>query len=292
LPTGYQSYVFNTRRAKLADARVREAIGLAMDFDWMSRLLFYGQYKRVNGLFGNTDCAATGTPSPEELALLEPLKAQLPAAVFGPMTVPPNSDGQDRLRENLRRAMVLLKDAGWTVQNGKMRNAKGEALVLEYLDSQETRASTITALTRNLAKIGIEFRLRATDFALYQQRVDKFDYDIISIAFQGSSYPGQELAEIFGSKAADIEGSGNYAGVKSPAVDTLIDKVVTAQNKAELVPACRAFERAIAHSHYLMPQWYSGQHNVAYNPHKLARPAVTPKYYRADGWLIDTWWAK
>jgi microcin C transport system substrate-binding protein len=292
LPTGYQSYIFNTRRAQFSDVRVREAIGLAMDFNWMSRQLFYGLYTRVNGLFGNTDCAATGMPSPEELALLEPLRAQIPAAAFGPMTTPPNSDGQDRLRENLRRAMALLSEAGWTVQNGKLRNAKGEALLVEYLDSQEARAATVSAFTRNLAKIGIEFRLRATDFALYQQRVDKSEFDMISIAFQGSSYPGQELAEIFGSKAADVEGSGNYAGVKNPAVDKLIDSVVTAQSKAELVPACRALERVVAHSHYFVPQWYAGTHNVAYNPHKLARPAATPKYYRPDAWLIDTWWAK
>jgi microcin C transport system substrate-binding protein len=292
LPTGFQSYIFNTRREKFKDPRVREAIGLAMDFDWMSRQMFYGLYKRVNGIFGNTDCAATGSPSAEELALLEPWRAKLPAAVFGPMTVPPNSDGQDRLRENLRRALAMLKEAGWTVQDGALRNAKGERLVIELLDSQEARAATYSAFTRNLAKLGIEFKLRATDFALYQQRVDQYDFDMITIAYQGSNTPGQELAEIFGSKAADIEGSGNYPGVQSPAVDALVDKVVTAQSKAELLPACRALERVIAHNHYLIPQWYSGQHNVAYNPKKLARPEQTPKYYRADGWLIDTWWIK
>ncbi len=292
LPIGYQSYIFNTRKPKFADVRVREAIGLAMDFDWMSRQLFYGQYRRVNGLFGNTDCAATGSPSPDELALLEPWRGKVPAAAFGPMTEPPNSNGKDQLRDNLRRALKLLAEAGWTVQGGQLRNAKGERLVIEYLDSQETRAATFSAFTRNLAKLGIEFRLRTTDFALYQQRVDKFDFDMITIAYQGTSNPGQELAEIFGSKAADSEGSGNYPGAKSSAIDALVDKVVTAQSKAELLPACRALERVVAHSHYLIPQWYSGQHNVAYNPLKLARPQATPKYYRADAWLIDTWWAK
>jgi microcin C transport system substrate-binding protein len=292
LPTGFQSYIFNTRRDKFKDVRVREAIGLAMDFDWMSRQLFYRQYKRVNGLFGNTDCAASGPPGPQELALLEPWRSKLPAAVFGPMTMPPNSDGKDRLRENLRRAQALLKEAGWEVQEGALRDATGRRLVVEYLDSQETRGATFSAFTRNLAKLGIEFRLRTTDFALYQQRVEKFDFDMITIAFQGTNTPGQEFAEIFGSKAADIEGSGNYAGVQSPAVDALVDKMVTAETKADLLPACRALERVVAHGHYFIPQWYSGQHNVAYNPKKLARPEQTPKYYRADGWLIDTWWAK
>ena len=292
LPTGFQSFIFNTRRAKYADVRVREAIGLAMDFDWMSRLMFYGQYKRVNGLFGNTDCAATGEPSPQELALMEPYRAQIPAAAFGPMTVPPNSDGKDNLRANLKRALALLQDAGWTVQNGVLKNAKGESFVLEYLDSQESRQGTYSAFQRNLAKLGIELKFRFNDFALYQQRLAKFDFDMITINFQGTQSPGADYAELFGSKSADVEDAGNYAGVKSKAVDAIVDKMVTASSKADLVPACRALDRVIAHSHIFVPQWYSGQHNVAYNPRKLAKPDVVPPYYRADSWMMDTWWAK
>lgn len=292
LPTGFQSFIFNTRRAKYADVRVREAIGLAMDFDWMSRLMFYGQYKRVNGLFGNTDCAASGEPSPQELALMEPYRAQIPAAAFGPMTVPPNSDGKDNLRANLKRALALLQDAGWTVQNGVLKNAKAEPFVLEYLDSQESRQGTYSAFQRNLAKLGIELRFRFNDFALYQQRLAKFDFDMITINFQGTQSPGADYAELFGSKSADVEDAGNYAGVKSKAVDAIVDKMVTANSKAALVPACRALDRVIAHSHIFIPQWYSGQHNVAYNPQKLAKPDLVPPYYRVDSWMMDTWWAK
>lgn len=292
LPTGFQSFIFNTRRAKYADVRVREAIGLAMDFDWMSRLMFYGQYKRVNGLFGNTDCAASGEPSPQELALMDPYRAQIPAAAFGPMTVPPNSDGKDNLRANLKRALALLQDAGWTVQNGVLKNAKAEPFVLEYLDSQESRQGTYSAFQRNLAKLGIELRFRFNDFALYQQRLAKFDFDMITINFQGTQSPGADYAELFGSKSADVEDAGNYAGVKSKAVDAIVDKMVTANSKAALVPACRALDRVIAHSHIFIPQWYSGQHNVAYNPQKLAKPDLVPPYYRVDSWMMDTWWAK
>jgi microcin C transport system substrate-binding protein len=292
LPTGFQSYIFNIRRDKFRDVRVRQAIGLAHDFNWMSRLLFYGIYKPVNGMFGNTDCAASGMPSSQELALLEPVRNEIPAAVFGAMTTNPNSDGTDRLRANLIKARDLLAEAGWTIQNGVLKNTKGEAMEIEYLDSQESKASTLASWQRNLEKLGIKLKLRAVDFALYQQRVHSFDYDMISINFPGTNNPGSEYADMFGSKAADIEDSGNYAGLKSKAVDTLIDRMVTSQTKAELVPACRAFERVIAHSHTMVPQWYSGQHNLAYNPRKLAKPAVEPKYYKADSWLLSNWWAQ
>jgi microcin C transport system substrate-binding protein len=291
LPTGFQSYIFNTRLPKFQDARVRQAIGLAHDFNFMSRLLFYGIYKPVNGLFGNTDCAASGQPSADELALLEPLRPQIPASVFGPMVVQPNSDGNDNLRANLVKARDLLAEAGWTVQGGVLKNAKGDPLEIEYLDSQESKSSALASWQRNLAKLGITLKLRAVDFALYQQRVDKREYDMISIAFGGTNNPGAEYADMFGSKAADIEDSGNYAGLKSKAVDSLIDRMVTAQSKAELIPACRAFERVVSHSYTMVPQWYSGQHNVAYNQRKLAKPAVEPKYYKAETWMMSNWWA-
>jgi microcin C transport system substrate-binding protein len=292
LPTGFQSYIFNTRRELFKDLRVRQAIGLAHDFNWMSRQLFYGLYKPVYGMFGNTDCASGGEPSAEELALLEPWRSQIPSAVFGPPARQPNANGEDRLRENLRQAQALLREAGWTIQSGVLKNQKGEALQFEHLDSQESRGANFSSWQRNLAKLGIQFKLRVVDFALYQQRLAKFDYDMISINFPGTNNPGSEYADLFGSKAAMIEDAGNYSGIQSKAVDTLIDAMVTAQSKKDLVPACRAFERVIAHSHIMIPQWYSGQHNVAYNPIKLDKPAVMPKYFRADAWLLGMWWAK
>jgi microcin C transport system substrate-binding protein len=254
--------------------------------------MFYGLYTRVNGLFGNTDCAATGSPTPQELALLEPWRGKIPEAAFGPMTSPPNSDGQDRLRENLRKAMALLKEAGYTVQDGKMKNAKGEALVIELLDSSEAGSRTHSAMIRNLAKIGVEMRMRVVDFALYQNRIQKFDYDMVIMAFQGTHTPGQEYFELFGSKAADTQDSGNYAGIKSPAVDDILSKMLAAQTKAELLPACKALERVIAHSHIFIPQWSATQHNVAYAAQKLAYKEPMPPFAKADSWLIDTWWAK
>ena len=296
LPTGFQSYVLNTRRPLLQDVRVRQALGLAVDYEWMNRQMFYNSYQRVRGLFGNTSCAATGTPSAEELALMEPWRGKIPDAAFGPADEPPRTDrphdpAVGGLRENLRRAQKLLADAGWTVQNGTLRNAQGQPFVLEYLDSNEGGARVVTPWMRNLEKLGVTLRFRPVDFALYQQRLQKFDFDVTTIAYAGTANPGQEYADLFGSQAADTEDSGNLAGVKSPAVDALLDRMVSAKTKPDYLAACHALERVITHSHVFIPQWYSGTHRMAYNAWRLERPKVTPPYFRGETWAIDTWWA-
>jgi microcin C transport system substrate-binding protein len=292
LPTGFQSYVLNTRRPPLDDIRVREALGLALDYEWMNRQMFYGGYQRVQGLFGNTDCAVEGSPGPAELALLDPWRQQLPPAVFGPAYRSPRTDGSDSLRGNLRKAQSILRDAGWVFKDGALRNAKGEPMVLEYLDSQETGARTVTPWSRNLAKLGIELNFRPVDFALYQQRLRNFSFDITSLAFGGTHNPGPEYADLFGSKAADTEDSGNMAGVKSPAVDALIGRMVGADSRTDFLSACRALERAITHSHYLVPQWSASTHRMVYNAWRLARPETMPPYAAGEDWAIDTWWKK
>lgn len=291
LPTGFQSYVLNTRRPFLQDVRVREALGLAFDFEWMSRQLFYGAYRRVNGIFGNTPCETRGEPSPQELALMEPYRQEIPAAAFGTMTVPPSTDPPSSLRANLRRAQELLRQAGWEVKGGVLRNAQGQAMELEYLDSGETRINTVASWMRNLAKLGITLRFRAVDYALYQQRLQKFDFDITTIAYQGTLNPGQELADLFGSRAADTEDSGNFPGVRSPAVDAMVGAIVGAKSQEALLPACHALERIIAHGHYLIPQWYGATHRMAYNAWRLQRPDVVPPYSPGELWAIGTWWA-
>jgi microcin C transport system substrate-binding protein len=292
LPSGFQSYVINLRRDKFKDVRVREALGLAMDYEWMNRQMFYGAYQRVNGLFGNTDCQARGLPGPEELALMEPLRKDIPAAAFGPMTVPPRTDGDSSLRANLRRAQALLQQAGWTVRDGALRNAKGEPLVIEMLDSSENGVRVVSPWARNLEKLGITLNFRPVDFALYQQRLSKFEFDMISINYPGTNSPGQEFADLFGSKAADVEDSGNYNGLKNPAVDALINRMTSAKTHAELLPACRALERVISHSHVLIPQWTASTHRVAYNAWRLARPELVPPYSPGESWAIHTWWAR
>ena len=297
LPTGFQSYVLNSRRPLLSDVRVREALGLAIDYEWMNRQMFYNAYTRVKGIFGNTDCAATGTPDAAQLALMEPFRAQIPPAAFGPAYEPPRTDQPHDpkvggLRENLRRAQLLLVQAGWTVQDGELRNAQGQPMVLEYLDSNEGGARVVTPWMRNLDKLGIRLVYRPVDFALYQQRLQKFDFDITTIAYQGTLNPGQEYADLFGSKAADTEDSGNLAGVKSPAVDSLISHMVGANTRPEFLAACRALERVVSHSHYLLPQWYSPVHRLAYKAWRLQKPDVVPPYFRGETWAMETWWAR
>jgi microcin C transport system substrate-binding protein len=291
LPSGFQSHVLNTRRENLKDVRVRQALGLAFDYEWMNRQMFYNSYQRVNGLFGNTDCQARDSPDAQELALLEPWRKDLPAAVFGPMSQAPRTDGNSSLRANLRQALALLKSAGWEVREGALRNAQGKAFEIEFLDTRDDGARVITPWIRNLEKIGIKLNFRAVDFALYQQRLDKFEFDVTTIAYAGTHSPGQEYADMFGSKAADTEDSGNFPGVKSPAVDALIAQMTSAKTKAELLPACHALERVISHSHFLIPQWTAGTHRLVYNARRLARTDAMPPYVPGEGWAIDTWWS-
>ena len=196
------------------------------------------------------------------------------------------------LRDNLRRAQGLLQQAGWTYRDGALRNAKGDPLVLEYLDSSEGKLSTFASWARNLEKLGITLKFRSVDFALYLQRLQKFDFDLVTLAVPGTNTPGKDYADLFGSKAADTEDSGNMAGVKSPAVDALINAMVGAKTRSAMLAACRSLDRVIAHGHYLIPQYTSVKHRVAYNAWHLVEPATMPPYAQAEGWAIDTWWAR
>lgn len=296
-PDGFYSYVLNNRLDKFQDRRVRMAIELAMDYEWMNAHLFRGSYKRVKGIFGNTDCEANGVPLTAEVALLAPYRSELPPEVFGPMAIPPRTTPPDSLRGNLRRAQALLREAGWSYRDGALRNAQGEALIVELLDTTEARSVTTTAAwKRALEKIGIELRYRTVDFALYQERLDSFSFEMIGISFPGTHFPGAEYADLFGSKAADTQGAGNLAGIKSPAVDALLAHITGADNRDEFLASCRALDRVIAHGHFMVPAWTSGEQRVAYSAWKLARPAVVPPY-PPEGvsymdWPITVWWAR
>jgi microcin C transport system substrate-binding protein len=297
LPDGYYSYVLNLRLPKFQDRRVRMALELAMDYEWMNLHLFRGSYVRVKGVFGNTDCEANGLPAPAEVALMEPYRSSLPPEVFGPMAVPPRTDGDSSLRDNLRKAQALLAEAGWTWRDGALRDAKGEPFVIEFLDSTEARGATTTAAwKRALEKLGIDLRLREVDFALWQQRLESNTFEMLGISFPGTHFPGSDYADLFGSKAADIPGSGNYSGIKSPAIDALVARLTVADNQGEFLATCRALDRVIAHGHYLIPAWTSRSRRIAFSDWKLERPAVVPAY-PPEGvpymdWFMTTWWAR
>jgi microcin C transport system substrate-binding protein len=297
MPDGFYSYVLNLRLPKYQDRRVRMALELAMDYEWMNLHLFRGAYRRVKGVFGNTDCEAIDPPSPREVALLEPFRATVPADVFGPMALPPSTDPPGSLRENLRKAQALLAQAGWKYRDGALRNDKGEPFVIEFLDSTEARGATTTAAWRRaLAELGIDFQLREVDFALWQERLESNKFDMLSISFPGTHFPGSDYADLFGSKAADIPGSGNYGGVKSPAIDALVARLTVADNRDDFLAACRALDRTIAHGHYLIPAWTTRGRRIAYSTWNLVRPPVVPAY-PPEGvpymdWFMTVWWAR
>jgi len=289
---GMQGFFMNLRRPLFHDVRVRQALDLAFDFEWLNRQLFYSAYTRMNSYFADTDLQATGTPGPGELKLLEPLRAQLDPAVCGPVVTQPNTNPPGSLRANLLKARALLAQAGWTYRDGALRNAKGEPFTFEILDdSGASMEGIVAAYQRNLAKLGIDARFRTADYALLQKRLDAFDYDMTTIRLPGVQVPGAEQYSRYASKFADEPGSDNFIGLKSPAVDALLHALGTAQTREDLLDATHALDRVLMHGYYAVPQWYSTTHRVAYK-RTLAYPQTLPLYYSAEGWVVSTWWAK
>ncbi|MDR6408425.1 UNVERIFIED_ORG: microcin C transport system substrate-binding protein [Burkholderia sp. 1595] len=290
--TGMQGFMLNTRRPLFQDVRVRKALDLALDFQWLNRQLFYNQYTRIDSFFANTDLQAKGPPSPGELALLEPWRAKLDPAVFGPPPKQPDTDPPGSLRANLLQARALLQQAGWTYRNGALRNEKGEPFRFEILDDSGSSAQMepiIATFIRNLRKLGITATFRVSDFAVYQKRLDAFDFDTTTIRMPDVQVPGSEQIDRFGSKAADTHGSDNMTGLKSPAVDAILNALVHAQTREQLVDATHALDRVLMHGYYVVPHWYSATHRVAFK-RGLAWPKTLPLYYGAEGWITSTWW--
>ena len=292
----FQGFLFNLRREQFKDVRVRQAIALAMDFEWLNRQLFYNAYSRVRGFFVASDFEAKGLPGPDELALLTPLRDKLSSAVFDQDVPQPPQTSLDpesghTLRDHLRQARDLLKAAGWTYREGALRNAKGQAFTIEFLDSSGSMGRVVTPFSKNLEKLGIQVQYKVIDFALLQKRMDVFDFDIVSNRTVGSEVPGTELLERFGSRSADIEGSGNVLGLKDSAVDVLLDKAVSATTRPELVTRLRALDRVLRHGHYVVPHWYGAVHRVSWRNKAFERPAQLPIYYQPEKLVTTVWWS-
>jgi microcin C transport system substrate-binding protein len=288
---GMQGFVMNLRRPQFQDLRVRKALALALDYEWMNRQLFYGQYKRIYSFFNNSDMAATGLPSAAELSLLQPMRDKLDPAVFGIAPVPPRTDPPMSLRANLLQAVALFKEAGWEYRDGALRNAKGEPFAFEIMDDQSALSRVISVYVRNLQKLGIQVTQRTADFALVQKRMEEFDFDMTSVRFPDVTSPGNEMFDMFGSKAADEKGSNNAWGLKDPVVDRLVQTLVAADTRKDLVAAARAMDRVLLHKYIVVPHWYSSTHRVAYRD-RFGIPAQAPLYYQADPYVISTWWER
>ena len=288
-PSGAQGWFINTRREKFRDSRVREALIQAFDFEWTNKTIMYGAYARTVSPFQNSDMMAIGPPSPEELALLDPFRGQVPDEVFGLPFVPPVSDGSGQDRTLLRKASQLLTDAGLVIRNGKRVLANGEVFTIEFLVDEPSLEPHHAPYIKNLATLGIQASLRIVDPVQYRARVEEFDFDMTIERFSMSATPGDAMRPFFSSQAAATRGSYNLAGIANPVIDALIEKIIGADNRADLTVACRAFDRVFRAGRYWVPQWYRTSHPIAYWD-LFAHPEKPARYAQGVG-APENWWS-
>ena len=286
-PTGMQSFAFNVRKSKFQNRRVREALALTFDFEWANKNLFFGQYTRTRSYFSNSELAATKIPAGAELRFLEPLRGQIPAEVFTKEFKLPKTDGSGRSRRQLRQAKRLLETAGWFVKDSKLTNSEtSEVMALEFLLVNQGFARIVAPIQRAMERLGIKVEVRVVDTSQYINRIRNFDFDVIVGSWGQSLSPGNEQRDFWGSAAAVRPGSRNYIGIKDPAIDKLIDQIIFASSRGELVAATRALDRVLLWNHFVIPNWHINSYRIAYW-NRFSRPAIKPKYGLG---FSDTWW--
>ena len=283
---GMQGFVFNLRKPYFQDVRVRKAIALLFDFEWANSRLFHNAYERSSSFFGNSELGADGLPGEDELALLEPLREQLPEAVFGPAYIPPTTDASGSIRDQRRQAYALLQEAGWKIENDQLVNAEGVPLSFEFLLIQADFERVLLPFKRNLASLGIDMQLRRIDVSQYINRLRSRDFDMVVTSFAQSNSPGNEQREYWHSSSADNPGSRNLMGLQDPAVDQLVEGLIQSDSRAELITHTRALDRVLRAGHYLVPNYHTSMYRVAYWD-KFTHPAQSPKYDLG----LYTWWA-
>jgi microcin C transport system substrate-binding protein len=285
-PTGSQGWYFNTRREQFKDPRIREAIGLAFDFEWTNQNVMFSAYKRVVSFFQNTPLQAAGKPGPDELALLEPWRGKIPDSVFGEPYTPPVSDGSGSDRALLKQANEMLLAAGCRRDGGVLKLPSGNPFMIEFLDSSASLQPHTMPFQQNLKKLGISAVSRIVDSSQYKSRTEAFDFDVMSFRLSGTLTPGQSLRELFSSSSATVNGSRNMAGIVDPAVDALVEAVASANTRAALNAAGRALDRVLRAGHYWVPMWYLDSFWAA-SWNVFSRPERQPKFgVGAPG----TWW--
>ncbi|SHI56516.1 microcin C transport system substrate-binding protein [Roseomonas rosea] len=285
LPTGLQGFIMNERRPLFQDRRVREALGLVFDFEWMNANLFYGSYTRTSSYFSNSDFASRGLPEGREKEILERYKDRLPPEVFTREFKLPVTDGSGNNREHARRALELLREAGWTVKERRLANAQGQRFEFEILLNGPTFERVALPYIQSLQRLGIEARVRTVDPPQYQVRMDGFDYDMTVEVFGQSSSPGNEQRDYWSSAKASENGSRNTIGIKDPVVDEIVEVIVNAQSIEELTAACRALDRVLLWGFHAIPQWHGRTFRLAWWD-KFGRPPRNPR----RGLGLDSWW--
>ena len=289
LPQGMQGFIYNIRRPIFQDKKVRQALAYAFDFEWSNKQFAYGAYKRSRSFFSNTEMAATGLPEGPELEILSAHKDKLPAEVFTTEYNPPKSDGSGRNRQNLAKAQELLDEAGYKLgEDGVRVNEDGVRLEFEFMDNNPAFERWVIPFIQNLEKIGVKASFRVVDPAQYQKRMTDYDFDMTTIVFAQSSSPGNEQREYWSSDRANMPGARNYIGITDPVVDVLIEDIIQAQTREDLVIHTKALDRVLQHGYYLIPNWHLPAWRVAYWNH-IERPATVPDYDLA---ITSTWWAK
>ena len=281
-----QGFVLNTRKPQFQDRRVREALTLAYDFDSLNRLQFHGLYQRTTSFFQGTELASSGVPQGLELEILETVRNDVPAELFTqPFTLPVYDSAQSQ-RQHLRRASELLAEAGWHAKGGLLLNDRGEPFRIEFLSANADSERTTGAYINALRRLGIDASLRIIDTSQYVNRVRDYDYDVITGLLMQSQSPGNEQREFWSSQAADLPDTRNYAGIKNPAVDKLVERVIFAKDRAELVAATHALDRVLLWEYYYVPQYNNAEIWVAYW-NKFGIPESQPSYVGVD---VDSWW--
>lgn len=287
IPQGMQSFVFNVQRPIFKDRRVREAIGYALDFEWLNRNFFYGQYRRTRSYFTNTDYEARGLPGAEELKILEPIRSKIPPEVLTEEYRPPVTDGTGNIRDQIREALALFKEAGWEVRDGKLTDVKtGQAMSFELLIYSPSMGRVAAPIQRNLERMGIAMTIRQVDVTQYVNRMRNRDYDMIDRGYDANAYPSLDLKQIW--RSDYIDSTFNTAGVQDPAVDYLIDGIAAHQaDEKALLAWGRALDRVLTWNFYVVPMWNLSEFRIAYW-NKFARPQLRPKYdLGLDSWWID-----
>lgn len=285
-PVASQGWIYNLRREKFADPRIREALGLAFDFEWTRKTIMFGFYERLTSYFENSDSKAVGKPSPEELALLEPWRGKVPDEVFGEPWLPPVSDGSGSDRALLRKADEMLRAAGCKRDGNVLKLPNGQPFEIEFLDSNPALQPHTQPFQANLKRLGINATSRFVDPAQYQRRLDEFDFDIITRALSGSAIPSDTLRVVYGSEAAKTRGSRNQNGISEPAIDAMIEKIGQARSYAEAVTAAKCLDRLLRAGRYWIPMWWNDQVWIAHWD-MFDRPQTKPKY---GSGAPGTWW--
>ena len=286
LPAGMQAFIFNTRRPIFQDRRVREALNYAFDFEWSNKNFAYGSYQRTQSYFENSELAAHGAPSADELKILDVYRGQVPDEIFTKAFTLPTTDGSGDNRENLHKAADLLREAGWVLKDGKLINAAGEPFKFEIIDAEPMFERWTQPMLRNLERLGIDATFRIVDSSQYQSLTDSYNFDMTVAVFGQSLSPGNEQSAYWSSDKADVKGGRNLIGVHDPVVDDLLKRLIHAKTREELITICKVLDRVMLWQYYVIPHWYIGSYRVAYWD-MFGEPKIAPKY-GLD--LVNAWW--